>query len=59
MYGSKVKAEGILSFLSDRNAFRITRSQQTLNDFPTILKMKIRKKGGTSMGEIIVKRVHY
>lgn len=30
MYGSKVKAEGILSFLSDRNAFRITRSQQTI-----------------------------
>lgn len=41
------------------NSIRLTRSQQTLNEFPTILKMKIRSKPTKSSGDIIIKRLTF
>ena len=45
--------------LRDKNGFRITRSQQTLDEFPSILKIKIRSKPGKSAGDIVLKRITY
>lgn len=41
------------------NSIQLTRSQQTLNEFPTILKMKIRSKPTKSSGDITIKRLTY
>ena len=41
------------------NSIRLTRSQQTLDEFPTILKMKIRSKPTKSSGDITIKRLTF
>ncbi len=48
-----------VTFIPQKQIFRITHSQQTLNEFPTILKAKVKTKGATSIGEIIVRKVAY
>ena len=42
-----------------KQTFRITRSQQTLDEFPTILKMKVKNKGASSIGEITIRKITY
>lgn len=39
--------------------FKITRSQQTLDEFKTIFHAKIKNKGASSTGEIKIKRISY
>lgn len=39
--------------------FKITRSQQTLDEFKTIFKAKIKNNGANSTGEIKIKRISY
>ncbi len=57
MYGGPQNA--LVTFLPKQQTFRIIRSQQTLGDFPIILKAKVKNKGASSMGEIVVRRVTY
>lgn len=57
MYGEKQVSS--LTFSPKTHTFRITRSQQTLDEFTTTLKMKIKNKGASSIGEIIIKRLTY
>lgn len=57
MYGS-IYPEGVKQ-LPGNQVFRITRSQQTLDDFPTRLKVKIKRKPSKSSGEITIKRITF
>jgi alpha-L-fucosidase len=57
MYGKPMPEA--LEQLKDGYVFRITRSQQTLDDYSTILKMKVCRKSCKSSGEITIKRVTY
>ena len=57
MYGEKQVSSLIL--LPKTHTCRITRSQQTLDEFPTTLKMKVKNKGASSIGEITIKRLTY
>jgi alpha-L-fucosidase len=43
----------------ENNRLLLTRSQQTLDDFPTILRIKIRSKSCKSAGDILIKRHTY
>ncbi len=42
MYGSNTTST--IEFLKESSTFRITRSQQTLDEFPTILRLKIKSQ---------------
>jgi alpha-L-fucosidase len=55
MYGRNIPEA--LQIDTKINSIRITRSQQTLDEFPTILKMKIRSKPTKSSGDITIKRL--
>ncbi|MDD2953932.1 MAG: alpha-L-fucosidase [Parabacteroides sp.] len=57
MYGKQMPEA--IELLKNRMTFRINRSQQTLDDFPTKLKMNIRRRDCKSSGEIQIKRVTY
>ena len=57
MYGSKTKSA--IEFLEGRSILRITRSQQTLDEFPTILKVKVRSRSENLSGIIALKFITY
>jgi alpha-L-fucosidase len=57
MYGSKTKNN--IELLKENSIFRITRSQQTLDEFPTILRLKIKSRSEKSEGNITIKMVTY
>lgn len=57
MYGRNFP-EGIKK-LEGEDTFRITRSQQTLDEFPTRLKIKIKRNPVISTGEITIRRIVY
>ena len=57
MYGGKIKST--IEFLRESSVFRITRSQQTLDEFPTILRLKIKSKSDKTSGDITIKRLTY
>ena len=57
MYGRK--STDSIELLKGSSTFRITRSQQTLDEFPTILRLKIKSKSEKTAGNITVKRVRY
>jgi len=57
MYGRN--AAEALQVNEKENSIRLTRSQQTLDEFPTILKMKIKSKPTKSSGDICIKRLTY
>ncbi len=57
MYGGKTTRT--IELLKEIATFRITRSQQTLDEFPTILRLKIRCKPDKSSGSINLKRITY
>jgi alpha-L-fucosidase len=57
MYGSKTKST--IEFLKESSTFRITRSQQTLDEFPTILRLKIKSSTKKSAGNITLKMLTY
>ena len=55
MYGGK--AGNAIEFLRESTKFRITRSQQTLDEFPTLFSVKIKSKTDKTSGIITVKRL--
>ena len=55
MYG-KNYPEG-LTRIDNSSVFRVTRSQQSLNEYPTYLKVKVRRNPAASSGEITINRV--
>ena len=57
MYGSKMKST--IELLKEISTFRITRSQQSLNEFPTVLRLKIKYKSVKTSGDITIKRLTY
>ncbi len=57
MYGGKTKKT--VEFLKESSTFRITRSQQTLDEFPTILRVKIRSRSHETSGKINMTRLTY
>ena len=57
MYGSSVRST--IELLKDGSTFRITRSQQTLDEFPVILKVKIRSRVESSSGIITLRFLTY
>jgi alpha-L-fucosidase len=57
MYGRNTPE--LIQLEENSKILRITRSQQTLNEFPTILRMKIRSKPAKSSGDILIKRLTY
>jgi alpha-L-fucosidase len=57
MYGSKTKST--IEFLNESSTFRITRSQQTLDEFSTILRLKIKSQTPESAGNITIKMLTY
>ena len=57
MYGEKQLSS--FTLLPEKYTFRITRSQQTLDEFPTTLNVKVKNKGASSIGEITIKRLTY
>lgn len=57
MYG-KDFPEGITK-LEGKDIFRITRSQQTLDEFPTKLRVKVRRNPTKSAGEVTIQRIVY
>jgi alpha-L-fucosidase len=48
-----------LRILDHNSGVRITRSQQTLDEFPSILTVKIRSRPAKSVGDIILQRITY
>jgi alpha-L-fucosidase len=56
MYGHEMN--GAIEQL-DGHTFRINRSQQTLDEFKTVLKVLVRRKPLNSFGEIIIRRITY
>lgn len=57
MYGRN--APEAIQLTENGNVLRLTHSQQTLDEFPIILRMKIRSKSAKSSGDIIIKRLTY
>lgn len=53
------KQPSFLNYMPKTQTFRITRSQQTLDEYPTTLKVKVKHKGAPSLGEVTIKRVTY
>ena len=56
MYGREMN--GAIKQL-DRSTFRIDRSQQTLDEFKTVLRIHVRRKPLNSFGEIVIRRITY
>lgn len=57
MYGNEFP-EGIAK-LDGKSVFRITRSQQTLDEFPTRLRVKVKRNPTKSTGEVTIQRIVY
>ena len=57
MYGGITK--NAVELLNGSSTFRITRSQQTLNEFPTILRLKLKCRSENASGIITIKRLTY
>ncbi len=57
MYGGK--APGAVELLEGKPTFRLTRSQQTLDDFPTIFRVRIRSTAGPQSGIVTITRLTY
>ena len=57
MYGGKTK--NYIELINESQIFRITRSQQTLNEFPTILRLKIKSGQEKTSGVIRIRRLTY
>ncbi|MBK6282490.1 MAG: alpha-L-fucosidase [Draconibacterium sp.] len=57
MYGNKKKST--IEFLKESSTFRITRSQQTLDEFPTILRLKIKSQTPESAGNVTIRMLTY
>jgi len=57
MYGGKTKST--IEFLKESSTFRITRSQQTHDEFPTILRLKIKSQTPESAGNITIRMLTY
>lgn len=57
MYGGVSNAA--VELLKDKSTFRITRSQQTLDEFPTRFRVKIGRISAESSGKIFIKRQIY
>jgi alpha-L-fucosidase len=56
MYGQEMN--GALE-QTDGYTFRLTRSQQTLDDFKTVLQMRVKRKPLKSSGDIVIRRITY
>ena len=57
MYGSTMKS--IIELLKDGSTFRITRSQQTLDEFPAIFRVKGKRFSDDSSGTITIRILTY
>lgn len=57
MYGSAMNAA--LQEVKSQNKFIITRSQQTLDDFPTVIRMKVKRRPCKSIGVISLRKIKY
>lgn len=57
MYGSAMNAA--LQEVKGQNKFIITRSQQTLDDFPTVIRMKVKRHPCKSIGVISLRKIKY
>lgn len=57
MYGREFP-EGITK-LDGKSIFRITRSQQTFDEFPTRLRVKVKRNSTKSTGEVTIQRIVY
>jgi alpha-L-fucosidase len=43
----------------DRRTVRITRSQQTLDEFKTMLKVSVKRNSLKSSGDIVIRKITY
>ena len=57
MYGQK--SRNAVELLKGTSTFRITRSQQTLDEYPTKFRIKIKNKSDKSSGKITIKMLTY
>lgn len=57
MYGGDMSAA--LQEVKGQNKFIITRSQQTLDDFPTKIRMKVKRNPCKSIGNITLQKIKY
>lgn len=57
MYGSAMNAA--LQEVKSQNKFIITRSQQTLDDFPIVIRMKVKRRPCKSIGVISLRKIKY
>jgi len=57
MYGSTMKSA--IELLKDGSTFRITRSQQTLDEFPSILRVKMKSMKDNNSGTITIRMLTY
>jgi alpha-L-fucosidase len=57
MYGARIK--DALEQVDGRPVFRLTRSQQTLDAFPTIVRMKVKSAPGGLSGAITIRRLTF
>lgn len=57
MYGTSMNAA--VQEVKGQGKFIITRSQQTLDDFPTTVRMKVKSRPCKSIGEILLRRIKY
>jgi alpha-L-fucosidase len=57
IYGGRTK--DVIELLGGTTTFRFTRSQQTLDEFPTVLHVKIKSAQGAQSGIVTIKRITY
>jgi alpha-L-fucosidase len=57
MYGAAIP--GAIEQVEGRPVFRLTKSQQTLDAFPVIVKMKMKSLAGGGRGSITIKRIAF
>jgi alpha-L-fucosidase len=57
MYGGKMR--DAVELLKGKTAFRLTRSQQTLDVFPTVLHVKMKSTNGAGSGTITIRLLTY
>jgi alpha-L-fucosidase len=57
MYGGRMK--DVVDLLNGKTTFRLTRSQQTLDEFPTIFHVKMKSTQGVQSGTITIKLLTY
>ena len=57
MYGGKTR--GCIELIPGTSTFRITRSQQTLSEFPSVLRLKVRSAAEKTEGKIQIRMILY